>query len=206
MKVQVFTVGPFQENTYLYWDENVKKTMIIDPGGGEKEILAFIKSEGLEVEAIINTHGHIDHIAGVMELQGALGIPFKIHKDDAPMVMQAEASAGYFGMSFEGSPKIDGYLSEEEAIPFGDSEIKVLHTPGHSPGGICFLHETNVFVGDTLFQGSIGRSDLPGGSHQTLINSIKTQLLSLDDNIIVLPGHGPTTTIGRERTSNPFLW
>ncbi len=205
MKVELFTVGPFQENTYVLWDEETKKTFIIDPGGENRRVLSYLERNGLSAEAIINTHGHVDHIAGVRELQETLNVPFMIHPDDEIVVKHASESAAFFGMSFEGIPQIDDYLEDGQILTLGKNEIKVLHTPGHSPGGVCFLTGEDVFVGDTLFAMSVGRSDLPGGSHRTLIDSIRTRLLVLDDHFRAHPGHGPGTTIGQERRMNPFL-
>ncbi len=205
MKLDVFVVGAFQENTYIMTDEASKLAYIIDPGGDVEQIVAHLENNGLTAKAIINTHGHIDHILGVKALQDILKIPFMLHQADEPLVDQAEASARLFGLQAQGTPKVDDYLQDGQELELGETRIKVLHTPGHSPGGVCFLSGEDVVVGDTLFAMSIGRTDLPGGSFQSLIQSIKTQLLTLDDAVRVHPGHGPMTTIGRERRTNPFI-
>ncbi len=205
MQIEAFVVGAFQENTYIVWDEGTQKALIIDPGGENRRILDFIEKKALQVEAIVNTHGHIDHIAGVKELQENLKIPFKLHPADVPLVEQADEAARYFGLSAVGVPVIDGVLSEDTPIQLGETTITILNTPGHSPGGVCFLAGEDVIVGDTLFAMSIGRTDLPGGSYPQLIDSIRKKLLTLDDSVAVHPGHGPSTTIGHERRTNPFL-
>lgn len=205
MKLDVFAVGGFQENTYVLSDPSSGEAYIIDPGGENNRILRHLKDNGLTARAIINTHGHIDHIAGVRELQDTLKIPFYIHEDDRMLVEHAEEAAGYFGMRFPGIPRIDGTLTHGQKIPLGKEEIEVRHTPGHSPGGVCFVVGDNVLVGDTLFMMSIGRTDLPGGDYKQLIASIQRELLTLDDAVRVFPGHGPATTIGSERRRNPFL-
>jgi glyoxylase-like metal-dependent hydrolase (beta-lactamase superfamily II) len=205
MKLEMFTVGAFQENTFVLSDPTSGEAYIIDPGGENHRILKYLKDNALQATAIINTHGHIDHVAGVRELQDALGIPFRIHAGDKPVVDHAEEAAGYFGVEFPGPPTISSYLEHGERLPLGDAEIEVVHTPGHSPGGVCFKIGDNVIVGDTLFMMSIGRTDLPGGNHRQLMESIKRELMSLDDRVRVFPGHGPATTIGQERARNPFL-
>lgn len=205
MNIEMFTVGPFQENTYILWDEAGKEAYIVDPGGENERILAFIDKNELAVKAIINTHGHVDHIAGVNELKEKLGAPFNVHSGEIPVIEASERSANFFGIHFGPTPKVDGILEEGEILKLGATEIKVLHTPGHSPGGICFLADADVIVGDTLFALSIGRTDLPGGSYDQIMNSIKTKLLTLEDSVRVFPGHGPVTTIGHERRMNPFL-
>jgi len=204
MKLEGFAVGSFQVNTYILWDEETLETYIIDPGGENYRILEVVEKNKLNVKAIINTHGHIDHIAGIPELQKDLQIPFYIHEADVPVVQQSAQAAQMFGIDFTGNPKIDGYLTDGQILTLGKNEIEVLHTPGHSPGGVCFKMESDVLVGDTLFANSIGRTDLPGGSYSQLLDSIQKKLMVLDDNMRVYPGHMGSTTIGHEKKFNPF--
>lgn len=210
INIKHFTFNPFQENTYLLINDN-KQCFIIDPGMyGEQEATAFIKyidHEGLQPLAIINTHAHIDHIFGVNTVIERYNIPFGIHKKDLPVLENAETAANMFGFDFQQPPQPDFFISEHEQIMLGNEAIEVRFTPGHSPGSVVFYCKAGGFVvgGDVLFAGSVGRTDLPGGSFPILYDSIKEQLFTLPPETIVYPGHGPSTTIGEEQAHNPFL-
>ena len=205
MILERFEVGPFLENTYVIGDEATGEAYIVDPGGENRRITAFIEKKNLKPLAIICTHGHIDHIAGAAELQKLSGLPLKIHHGDEALVGQAPLAARMFGIPAVEIPQIDGFFEEGDVLKAGSVELRVIHTPGHSMGGVCFLGDGFILAGDTLFQMSIGRTDLPGGSYKTLLASIKEKLLTLPDDTVVYPGHGPSTSIGFERENNPFL-
>lgn len=206
----VLTFGPFQENTYILSNPQ-KQCWIIDPGmytsAETEQLISYITTHQLKPQAIINTHAHIDHILGVQALKNKYNIPFGIHIKDQPLLDYASASAAMFGLTFPTTPKPDFYLKEGQPYPIGDEELEIRFTPGHSPGSIVFYYAAGAILigGDVLFAGSIGRTDLPGGHFDTLINSIRTQLFTLPPNTTVYPGHGPSTTIIEEMRTNPFL-
>ena len=204
MIVRKVIVGPFASNCYIVGSESNKEGVIIDPGDDAEEILKNVKDSGLNIKLIILTHGHIDHTGAVKEVKEATGAEVAIHTDDAKS-LQEQLLGRLFGLSYPPPPPPDWLLKDGDSIDIGDLHFLVVHTPGHSPGGICLLGEGVVFSGDTLFNYGIGRYDLPGGSGSQLMNSIHTKLMILPDNTIVYPGHGPDTTIGTERRSNPFL-
>jgi glyoxylase-like metal-dependent hydrolase (beta-lactamase superfamily II) len=185
--------------------EKTLKAGVIDPGGSSDTILSEINKANLKVDYIINTHGHADHITANDAIQQATGAKVLIHHEDAGMLISAQHNLSTFiGGGIVCQPA-DQLLNHNDIITIGSFELKVLHTPGHTPGGICLLSDKVLIAGDTLFAESIGRTDFPGGSHSQLINSIKDNLLILEDDITVLPGHGPETTIGWERKHNPFI-
>ncbi|MDD5307904.1 MAG: MBL fold metallo-hydrolase [Deltaproteobacteria bacterium] len=205
LRVETITNGPFQENCFLLWDDAEKTGILIDPGDEPDRIARTAAFLGVKVELICNTHGHIDHAGGVARIKELLGAPFAMHADDAFLLDSMPSQAGMFGLPPMEIPKVDRELGHGDTIRFAGHEGQVIHTPGHTPGGCCFLFGDLIFVGDTLFAGSVGRTDLPGGSARALIDSIKTRLLTLDDRVRVFCGHGPATTIGSERGHNPFL-
>ncbi len=185
--------------------EDTKEEEIIDPGDNADEIIRAIERAKLKPAYIINTHAHFDHIGGVKTVQDYFKIDFLLHKEDMFLVDNANAQARAFGLDPFPEPDVNKFVSNGDKVSLGNKVIDVIHTPGHSPGCVCYLIDNNVFVGDTLFAGSIGRSDLPGGSHETLINSIKEKLFPLGDSTLVYPGHGPSTTIEEEKKYNPFF-
>jgi len=205
IKVIMMPVGPIQGNCYLVYDEDTKECMIIDPGAEGSRIVSEIEKNNLKPKYIVNTHGHSDHMSANQQVKEATGAELLIHEEDAPMLTDgAKNLSVYMGKSIN-KPAPDRMLKEGDELIVGTARFKVLHTPGHTRGGICLAGENICFTGDTLFEFSIGRTDFPGGSFSQIIDSIKTKLLTLDDEVIVFPGHGPHTTIGRERAANPFL-
>lgn len=205
MIIETLEVGPIMANCYILGCEETKEAVVIDPGDDSDRILMALGKLGLKVKYIINTHGHFDHVGANKSMKRATGASIMIHEGDAPMLNKISTEATMFGLSAENSPEPDKTIDEGDKITFGNITLKVLHTPGHSPGGVALHTEGIVFVGDTLFSGSIGRTDLPGGDFKTLISSVKNKLFTLDDSTRVLCGHGPETTIGREKLYNPFF-
>lgn len=197
--------GPLDVNCYIIGCEKTRKAAVIDPGGHVEQILERLKKHQLDVAMIINTHGHFDHIGGNGGLLKATGAELIIHRDDRPLLDRAAEHAAAFGLQAEPSPEPTRQLEGGETLELGELSLQVIHTPGHSPGGMCLLVDDCLLVGDTLFAGSIGRTDLPGGNHQQLISNIKEKLLPLPEDTKVYPGHGPMTTIGEEKLYNPFL-
>lgn len=211
MIVESQAVGPFFKNGFVVGCERTRDAVIIDPGDEVASLLAFAEREKLAIRHILLTHAHVDHVTGVAAAKRALGVPVYLHHDDQFWYDRAVESGAMFGLNVEPQPPIDVYYTPGQVIAFGDYEARPYHTPGHCPGGVC-LHiggrggaSPELFVGDTLFAGGIGRTDLPGGDYATLIASIKNVLFAFGDEAIVHPGHGPDTTIGRERGMNPFL-
>jgi len=198
-------VGPLQVNCYILADDKTKDAVVIDPGDDAENILKIIKEKGFTVRYIVNTHGHFDHVGANKAIKDATGAQLLIHEGDAPVLAAAQQHARAFGMLPVSSPPADRYLNHGDVITAGEVSLKVLHTPGHSPGGICLLEKGMVFTGDALFAGSIGRTDLPGGDLLTLLRAIKTNLMTLPDDTKIFCGHGPASTIGNERQENPFL-
>jgi glyoxylase-like metal-dependent hydrolase (beta-lactamase superfamily II) len=204
------TFNPFSENTYIITNESAA-CWIVDPGMyDEQERLAldsFIESRGLRPQGIINTHAHIDHILGVQHLMDKHGIPFALHPLEAPVLAGARGSAMLFGMTLDAVPQPTQVLKEGQPLQLGADTLEVRLAPGHSPGSVVFCYPEGGWLvgGDVLFAGSIGRTDLPGGNHEQLLQSIRTQLFTLPPETTVHPGHGPETTIGQEMRSNPFL-
>ena len=198
-------VGPLQVNCFIVADEKTKEAVVIDPGDDAKDILKAIKDKGLRVRYIVNTHAHFDHVGANKAVKDATGAELLLHEADAPVLATVSHQSRSFGMSPVSSPPADRLLKHGDTIVAGEVSLKVLHTPGHTPGGISLLEQGIVFTGDALFAGSIGRTDFPGGDLRTLIRSIKTNLMTLSDDTKVFSGHGPASTIGEERAENPFL-
>ncbi len=208
MKVIAMPVGELAANCYIVYCENTRKAAIIDPGADGQSILNSIQYEGLNVEHILLTHGHFDHIGAVKFLKEQLGARVAIHSDDAQALTDASRNLSFLMGGYMVQVPPDVLLQEGDIIAVGDITMKVLHTPGHSEGSVCFVVDSPVkavFTGDTLFQGSIGRSDFPGGSYEKLMSSIRDKLLVFDDDYTIYPGHGPRSTIGAERAANPFI-
>jgi len=203
--IEHLLVGPLQSNCFIVGDEVSGEAVIIDPGGDGDMILNTVGRKPWKVTAILNTHAHFDHIAANAVVVKGTGAPLMAPRGDASFMEQAHISARMYGLEVDSSPKPDRLLDDGDSIDLGDEKIKVILTPGHTPGGATFVTSIGIFPGDSIFAGSIGRTDLPGGDYDTLINSIKAGILSLDDDTPVYPGHGPATTVGRERAHNPFL-
>ncbi|MCR1935280.1 MBL fold metallo-hydrolase [Clostridium tepidum] len=199
MDIKTIPVGIYNANCYLLIDED--KCAIIDPGGDPEDIIKIIEDNNLVPQFILLTHGHIDHVGGVEAIKDKYNIPFYINKKDEDLIKEAKYIFGSFGKY----KNADKYLVEGQIFELGNLKIKVLETPGHSPGGVSFLVNNVIFTGDTLFRESIGRSDFIGGNHNVLIDSIQSKIIVLDKDIYVLPGHGPQSTIGYEKDNNPFF-
>lgn len=210
MEIQSFCFSPFSENTYVLYDAT-KECVIVDPGCYDQKeqetLVQFIEDQGLQPVLLLNTHCHIDHVFGNAFVSEKYGLSLHAHALEEEVLRFAAGSAHLYGLDYTPSPEISVHLVEGQKVTFGKTELDIVFTPGHSPGSVSFLHQATqtALVGDVLFLDSIGRTDLPGGDFDTLINSIKTELLSLDDAWKVYNGHGPYTTIGRERRYNPFL-
>lgn len=208
MILECLEVSPFMENAYIAGCEQTREAAVFDPGDEAGRIIDAAKRLDLSITQIIATHAHIDHIGAVSELKEKLGVPFKIHRNEEILVKAYEQQCRLFGIRFGTEPGIDAFIEEGEEIRIGNLTARALLTPGHSPGGLSFLFEgapNRIIVGDTLFMASIGRTDLIGGDLNTLINNIKTKILSLPDDTEVYSGHGPMTTVGREKRFNPFI-
>lgn len=204
LRVRSLPVTPYGTNCYLVRGEH-PEAVVIDPGGDIALILALIESEGLQVSAIVNTHGHADHIGANADLAERFGCPIMVHEADARLLTDPVANLSAFLGESVLSPAADRLLRHGDRIEIGPVALHVIHTPGHTPGGICLHTDGHLFAGDTLFAGSIGRTDFPGGSMDQLTSGIREKLLVLPDDTIVYPGHGPTTTIGAEKAENPYL-
>jgi len=211
MIVETQAVGPFFKNGFVVGCETTKEAVLIDPGDEVASLLAFADRNGLTIRHILLTHAHVDHVTGVAAAKQALHVPIYLHRDDLFLYERAVEMGAMFGLKVEPQPPIDVFYTPGQVIAFGSYEVRVLHTPGHCPGGVCLQigkagsAGKELFVGDTLFAGSIGRTDLTGGDYATLIASIRNVLLPLGDDAVVHSGHGPDTTIGEERRNNPFL-
>lgn len=203
-KIHTLVVGRLQTNCYILQSDS--NALVIDPGDEPERILRFLTDVNAKPSQIVATHTHFDHVLGVDAIQTTLKIPFLIHRDDLPMLESMQSRVREFmGFSVPPPPKVDQFLKDGESITVGHDKVKVIHTPGHSPGSISLAGQGFVLTGDALFNQSIGRTDLPGGDFDTLVRSITDRLFKLDDDTIVYPGHGPETSIGDEKTANPFV-
>jgi hydroxyacylglutathione hydrolase len=207
MILEMLTVGPFQENCYIIGDQGSRVGALIDPGDEAARIAMAVEETGLDIGSIIVTHAHIDHVGAVAALTEEYACPVLMHAEAEPGLGGLPTQAMMMGIRFGKAPKVDRYVEDEEVVEVGDLRLRSLYTPGHAPGHLAFYlqDEGLVLSGDALFAGSVGRVDLPGGSMEVLMQSIEERLLTLPNETVVYPGHGPRTTIGNERTSNPFL-
>lgn len=203
-------VGPLACNCYVVGDPITKEAIVIDPGGDGDSLVDDIAAQGLTVRAIVATHAHFDHLIAAERLRAATGAPFHLHHDDAPLLdWYQESGVMFLGVELPPPPEVDTHPVEGDVLNAGDARLEILHTPGHSPGSLSLTGATDdgpvVFAGDTLFAGSVGRTDLPGGDTRTLVDAIRTKVFGLGDDVVVYPGHGPATTVARERAANPFV-
>jgi glyoxylase-like metal-dependent hydrolase (beta-lactamase superfamily II) len=208
IQVQQLTVGSMGVCCYILSCPTTQKAGIVDPGGDVERILAAVSASGVDVQYIIATHGHPDHVCGNRALKDATGADIIMHRADEEFFGQPDVSSYFSMLGLEPSPPADVVVEDGDIISIGEQELQVIHTPGHTPGGICLLNGKNLVTGDTLFVGGLGRTDFPGGSHPELMNSIRTRLLVLPDDTVIWPGHGyggHQSTIGEEKRSNPFL-
>ena len=204
MIIEQLTLGPIQANCFILGCSETQEAAVIDPGDEGDKILMLLAKKALKVTKIINTHGHFDHVGANRRIKEVTGADLLIHRLDASMLPELSNNAAAWGMRAENSPDPDKNLEDGDTISFGKITLSVIHTPGHTPGGISLYGENCVFVGDTLFAGSIGRTDFPGGNYETLINSIQQKLFVLPEETKVYPGHMGASTIGMEKRNNPF--
>ena len=204
---EILAVGPLQCNCSIVGDEGTHEAIVIDPGDDISDVLSIVQKHNLTVKQIVITHAHIDHVGGAMKLRETTGAPILINENDYALLRMLDVQAAWLGMTAPGYVEIDHSLADADKVVAGPLTASVIHTPGHTEGSIClyFPAQQKLIAGDTLFAGSIGRTDLPGGNFNKIIRSLHDKLLALPDETVVVPGHGPLTTIGAERESNPFL-
>ena len=204
---EILPVGPLQCNCSIIGDESTREAIVIDPGDDIDDVLAAVSKHNLKVKQIVITHAHIDHVGGAMKLRAATGAPILLNQNDYALLKMLDVQAAWIGVATPGNVEIDHSVGQNDKVGAGSLSADIIHTPGHTEGSISlyFPLEKKLIAGDTLFAGSIGRTDLPGGSYKKIISSLHEKLLMLPDDTVVVPGHGPLTTIGEERQSNPFL-
>ncbi|MBC8180675.1 MBL fold metallo-hydrolase [candidate division KSB1 bacterium] len=205
MILEIVVVGPLAVNCLIVGCEKTKIGAIIDPGDETAAIVKTVEELGLDIKYILLTHGHIDHLAEVPRLKDKFNAEFLMHESDSFLVEHASTQASMYGLSNPGNPKPDRYLAEGDTVSLGELKIEVFHTPGHSPGSITYFVEDKLFVGDLIFAGSIGRTDLPQGNYEQLIKSVETKIFTKPDSTEIYPGHGPSSTVGTEKATNPFF-
>jgi glyoxylase-like metal-dependent hydrolase (beta-lactamase superfamily II) len=207
MTFDVVVVGPLGVNCFVLGCGATGQGVVVDPGGDVERIMTVVQQRGLTIVSIVNTHGHFDHVGGNRQLKEVTGAELLIHPADEPMLAKVASVAGMYGLQAENSPAPDRLLEDGMLLSFGKQQLRVIHTPGHTPGGCCLYLESEqkLISGDTLFADGVGRTDLPGGSHAQLVDSIRTRLFTLPPQVQVWPGHGPATTIGHEQQHNPYL-
>ena len=205
MQIDSLVVGPIQAAAWLVWDEESGSGILIDPGDEPVRLAEWAKSKGVQIELLVGTHAHLDHVGAAAALKDLLKVPFAMHPADLPVLEGMPEMARQFGLPACVPARVDLELEDGGTVKAGGLELTVVHTPGHSPGSVSLMAPGHMFGGDLVFAGSIGRSDLPGGSMEVLLKSIREQVLNLPDDTIIHPGHGPDTTVGRERQSNPFF-
>lgn len=203
MKVKTFELGPLQTNTYVLWDEETREAIVIDPADEPDTLLEFIKDNTLKVKCIFLTHAHFDHVGAVPELKETTKAPILLHKDELYIYEAARDMAAFWGFNIDPLPEPDSTVQDGETIELGGTTFQIIHTPGHSPGSVCLYGHGLVFTGDTLFAGSVGRTDFEGGDYNKLRESFR-RIMQLPDETQVFPGHGPSTNILMERNHNPF--
>jgi hydroxyacylglutathione hydrolase len=203
--VHQLSVGPLQVNCFVVACQRTREAMVIDPGEDGPRILQLAESNGYQVKKIVNTHGHFDHIGANQPVKEATGAVLMMHEADLPLLQNARNHAQAYGLTVSPSPDPDKFLNEGDIFSVGEQSFSIFHVPGHSPGSICLLSDGHLFVGDVLFAGSVGRTDLPGGDFDALVEGVREKLFRLPADTIVHPGHGPDTTIGREKQMNPFV-
>lgn len=209
IQIDTLAVGMFQSNCYIVSCSETREAVIVDAGDEGERILSTVESLGVTVKAVVNTHAHIDHVAGLPEVVAGLGVPVWMHGADMPIYEEIEMHAAMFGLTAPKRVKIDRYLEDNETFDVGNVRAQIILSPGHSPGSVClgFWEEgpPRLICGDVLFMGSIGRTDLPGGDYATIMSTLKNRFIPMPDDTVVYPGHGPATTIGDEKRSNPFV-
>ena len=207
MIFETVVVGPLEVNCFILGCETTREGVIVDPGSDPEKVLAAAGKLGLAIRQVINTHGHFDHVGGNRQVLAATGATLLIHGGDVPFLSRAAEVATKYGLTTENSPPPDQLLEDGLLLTFGEYQMQVLHTPGHTPGGCCLYLESEgkVITGDTLFAEGVGRTDFPGSSHEALIEGIRSKLLTLPDTTVAYPGHGPSTTIGHEKRYNPYI-
>jgi len=204
LKIECRAEGPFMKNGYVLTIGDEKDAVYIDPGDEVVQVIDFIRQKGLDLKAIVATHAHMDHICGIRTLKQEMDVPIYLHQDDEFIYSGLSEQSRYFGMNYEPAPPVDAYMEDGSILRFGSIELEVFHTPGHSPGGVCLKNGRNMFTGDLIFAGSVGRTDLPGGDMEVLMNSIRRVIVPLPAETVLWPGHGPKTTSGHELERNPF--
>lgn len=205
IEVITLVVGDFATNCYIVVPQNSSECVVIDPGGEAETIIEKLQQLRLQPRYFFLTHGHLDHVMALPKLQQHYRVPTLVHRQEKTILKSLPAQALMFGLPLVKNPHISEWIEEGRQVQLETINFSVLHTPGHTPGGCCYISDSKIFVGDTLFAGSVGRTDLPGGNYELLISSIKQKLLCLNDDVLVYPGHGPTTTIGAEKQHNPFI-